>query len=896
MAKRRVFEIARDLGVTSKAILHKCQAEGIDLDNHMSTVSAGLEETITEWFSQGQTITAVETTEPVDLEREHAEATKARRRRGRGKTAAEEPAAETAAEPAAVAEEPAPAEQPEQPPVEEQPPAPPEEPLVEQAPAPAPQPVQAAVPEAPAPAPQEPPAEPAAEPPQAAEPVKPVVMAAGPQVVPRPAVMKGPKVVRVERPEAVESPRRRRPPMARPAGVSGASLASPAPGAAPKKILTAQEEEEEARKTGKKRSPRRRGRGAADGGDKIKEWGNVDLEERSLRLASAGGGLRRHRANVTRASTIGGPNVKTGKVEIAEPISIKGLSEATGIKTAELIKKLMGLGTMATINQVMQTSLAETIVAEYGIELVVQMAHTAQDKLLQAMDARVKSDLVNRAPVVAFLGHVDHGKTSLLDRIRDTAVADGEAGGITQHIGAYRYDKDNLHVVFLDTPGHEAFTAMRARGANMTDVVVLVVAADDGVMPQTAEAISHAKAAGVALVVACNKIDLPGANVQRLMGQLAEHGVTVREWGGDVEMIQTSAVTGKGVPELIELLSLEAEILELKAEEDAPATGFVIESQMDPGRGVVARLLVRNGTLRIGDVLVAGRGFGRVRSMIDSHGRSLREAGPSMPIEVAGLDEIPQAGDRFYVVENIESARNVASEYKEASRSRTLTNASPLTLDNLFSRIEDGAVTEVPMILKADVQGSIEALTGTLGKLSTGEVRVNILHAAVGGISTGDVTLAQASGAIIVGFNVVADSAARALAEEKKIGIRLYRIIYEVVDDIRKLMSEGLKPEIRQETLGRAEVRQVFKISRIGTVAGCIVSEGRVARNAKVRIIRNNVVVSDERTVESLKRHKDDVREARSGTECGIKLLGYDDVKEGDSLEFYQQTEVARSL
>jgi translation initiation factor IF-2 len=476
-------------------------------------------------------------------------------------------------------------------------------------------------------------------------------------------------------------------------------------------------------------------------------------------------------------------------------------------------------------------------------------------------------------------------------------VAAGEAGGITQHMGAYRFDRGNSHVVFLDTPGHEAFTAMRARGANMTDVVVLVVAADDGVMPQTVEAINHAKAAKVPIVVALNKVDVPNANINRATGQLAEYGLQPREWGGSTEVIQTSAVTGQGIDELVETLSLEAELLELKAEVDAPAWGFVVESNMDLGLGPIVRVLVRNGTLKVGDAIIAGGSFGRVRSMTDDKGRPVVEAGPSFAVEVSGLSEVAEAGDKFYAVESVEQARDVAQQRRQQERATQLTTTrQAMSLESLLERITAGQANELALIVKADVQGTLEALLASLGRLGTPEVRLNVLHGAVGGISTGDVTLAEASGAIIAGFNVVPDSAARHLAEQKGVDVRLYRVIYDLIDDVRKALSEGLAPEIHLEVLGHAEIRQTFRISRYGTVAGCYVTDGVIQRNAKLRIIRNNIVVEDERSIESLKRFKDDVREVRNGMECGIKIAGYDDVKEGDVLEVYRQVEVARKL
>jgi translation initiation factor IF-2 len=635
----------------------------------------------------------------------------------------------------------------------------------------------------------------------------------------------------------------------------------------------------------------------AETGEKLKEWRDQDLLERSERIAGAGHAIRRRRL-ASGGAGAAMPGVKSGKVEVEEPITVKSLSAATGIKGAEIIKKLMSLGTMVTINQVISSDLAEAAVVDYGIEMSVVRAKTAEEELMEKLDQREKSEMFTRAPVVTFLGHVDHGKTSLLDRIRQTTVAEGEAGGITQAIGAHRHDMGDQHVVFLDTPGHEAFTAMRARGANMTDVVVLVVAADDGVMPQTIEAINHAKAAEVPIVVALNKIDVPNANVQKALGQLSEYGLQPREWGGNTEVIHTSAVTGEGVDDLVELLSLEAEILELKAETDAPASGYVVEARMDPAQGVLATLLVLNGTLKLGEVLLAGRGLGRVRQIYDDRGAPLDQAGPSTPVAVAGLDEVPEAGDRFFVAEDLDEARSVSQQRREEDRTKSLAAAggAPRSLEELIGKIEDGEVSEIPVVLKADVQGSIEALVGVLIKIGSEETRVNILHTGVGGVSTGDVTLAEASGALIIGFNVVPDPNAQRLAEERGVNIRQYRVIYDIVEDMRRALEEGLAPEIREESLGRAEVRQIFKISRIGTIAGCYVSEGTVQRAAKVRIIRDNVVIEDERNLESLRREKDDAREVRAGLECGVKVAGFDDIKQGDVLEFYRKVEVARTL
>jgi len=892
--------------VTSKAVLEKCRAEGLDIKNHMTTLSAGQEATVREWFTEGQNVSAIEVTEHVDLEAEKARARRSRRRRGAreseaetevGVEVAEEAPAEAEGEPVpegaapvapavaveAVAE-PAVVESP----AEAAPVAAAEAPPAEAAPPAEKPPAAAAAPPAEQPQVEKPPE------PEEAKPPRRTIKPAGPQVVPKPAKLQGPRVVRVVAPDILGP---RPPPRRRPLIPVGAGPTAVGAGRG-KKPAGPEEEEGEGRKKGKRRSPRRRGGGrSADSGEKLHEWRQQDLAERSERLAAAaGGGLRRHRAAFGRRAGPTQPTIPTGRVEVDEPITIKGLSAATGLKASEIIRKLMGIGTIATVNQVLATETAETVMLEFGVELAVRKARTASQEALEQFAAREPGPTSPRAPVVTFLGHVDHGKTSLLDRIRHTAVAAGEAGGITQHMGAYRYDIAGRHVVFLDTPGHEAFTAMRARGANMTDVVVLVVAADDGVMPQTVEALNHALAAKVPIVVALNKIDLPGANPTRVLGQLSEQGLQPREWGGQVEVVRTSAVTGEGIDNLVEILSLEAELLELKAETDAPASGFVIEGEMDPGRGALARLLVLNGTLKVGDVLLAGRGYGTVRQVVDDKGRSVESTGPATPAEVAGLDAVPEAGDRFYVLSGLDRARQAAEERRRQARAEQLAVGPRLTVENLLSRIESGQANEVPLIIKADVQGSIEALVGSLMKLGTHEVKVNVLHAAVGGIGTGDVTLAEAAGAIIIGFNAVPDAAARQLADAKGVDIRLYRVIYDVIDDVRGILEEGLAPEVREETLGRAEVRQVFRISRVGTIAGCHVTDGVVSRNALVRITRSNIVIADDRSLDSLKRFKDDVREVRAGMECGLKVAGYDDVKEGDVLEFYRKVEVARKL
>ncbi|NLF30394.1 MAG: translation initiation factor IF-2 [Planctomycetes bacterium] len=936
MAKR-VFQLAKELDVTSKQVLEKCRAEGLDLKNHMAALSAGLEATIREWFSDDAKLhSAVEVAAAVDLEEAHREAAAQRRRRHQeeveaaaaaGLPAPEAPAdieAPVEVEPTVEAAAPAEVAPPAEAPAEEVPAvAAPEQvaaeeavaeehvepvvpPVESPAPPPAVQAVEAAEPaaEAPVEPPAEAPAEPATTEPapaaaEAAPPAEPAppappkpVMPAGPQVVPRPAQLQGPRVVRVERPDHVPAPRRRPRPAA---DVTPEEPAETAKTGAAHGGRGRQEEEE--RKGGPRRrnSPRRRGGGVAETSERLQEWRDRDLSERRERLAAAaGGGLRRHRATTRRPDEPAAR--RTGPVEVTEPITIKDLSAAMGVKSAELIKKMMAQGQLVTVNQTITAEAAELLAAEYALELTVKRKKSYLEEIDEQLSRREPGELTPRPPVVTFLGHVDHGKTSLLDRIRRAAVVDTESGGITQHIGSYRYESGERVVTFLDTPGHEAFTQMRARGANMTDVVVLVVAADDGVMPQTVEAINHAKAAEVPIIVALNKIDLPNANVQRVLGQLAERDLQPREWGGNTEVIQTSAQTGEGVEALVETLSLEAELLELKADPTAAARGTVIEAEMDSGRGVVARVLVQDGTLRVGDVALAGPGSGRVRQILNDRGQEIQQAGPATPVEVAGLDAVPVAGDRFYVVGDLSRAKEMAEQVRQEQREEKLATKQQITLDNLFDQISAGEVSDLPLIVKADVQGSVEVLVDSLNKLSTGEVRVKILHAAVGGISGSDVLLAEASGAIILGFHVVADAATREMAERLGVEIRLYRIIYELIDAVTAAMKGLLEPEFKEEILGHAEVRDVFKITRVGTIAGCYVTDGTIPRNAKIRVTRGGIVIEDERTLESLKRHKDDAREVRNGMECGMKITGYDDVKVGDLLEAYRSVEVAREL
>ena len=582
-------------------------------------------------------------------------------------------------------------------------------------------------------------------------------------------------------------------------------------------------------------------------------------------------------------------------VNVPETITVAELAHAMAVKSAEVIKLLMGMGQMVTINQVLDQDTAMIIVEEMG-----HRAHAAKldDPDLDLVGAEGHdAELLPRPPVVTVMGHVDHGKTSLLDKIRTAKVASGEAGGITQHIGAYHVETPRGMITFLDTPGHEAFTAMRARGAKATDIVILVVAADDGVMPQTKEAIHHAIAGGVPLVVAINKIDKPEANPERVKTELVAEQVVPEEYGGDVPFVPVSAKSGEGIDALLENVLLQAEILELKAPKDAPAQGLVIEARLDKGKGAVATVLVQSGTLKRGDMLLAGSTFGRVRAMLDENGKPCNEAGPSIPVEIQGLAEVPAAGETVQVVPDERKAREIALFRQGKFRDVKLAKQQAVKLETMMENMGEGAIEAklLPLIIKADVQGSQEALSQSLLKLSTPEVKVQIVHAAVGGITETDVNLAVASKAVIIGFNSRADAAARKLAENNGVDIRYHNIIYDAVDEVKLALSGMLTPDKKEEITGLVEIRQVFLVSKVGAIAGCLVVDGIVKRTSSVRLLRDNVVIwSGE--LDSLKRFKDDAKEVRAGVECGLSLKGYNDIKEGDQLEVFEVTEVARSL
>ncbi len=576
-----------------------------------------------------------------------------------------------------------------------------------------------------------------------------------------------------------------------------------------------------------------------------------------------------------------------------ELISVKSLAEKTGKPVADILKKLLLLGMMCTINSEIDFDTAQLICNEFRIELEYKLDKTAEDVLDEGDQMDTEENLQPRPPIVTVMGHVDHGKTSLLDAIRMTRVTEHEAGGITQHIGAYTIEHNDRKITFLDTPGHEAFTAMRARGAQVTDIAILVVAADDGVMPQTVEAINHAKAAGVPIIVAINKIDKAGANTERIKQELTEHGLLAEEWGGETIMAPVSAITKEGIENLLEMILLVADVQEFKANPNRLAKGTIVEAKLDKGRGPVATVLVQNGTLRVSDMIVAGVAYGRVRAMTDDMGNRVDEAYPSQPVEVVGFSEVPIAGDILHAVEQDKLTRQVAEERKDKQKADQLKSLSKVSLEDLFSQVEAGNVQDLNIVIKADVQGSVEAVKQALEKLSNSEVRVKVIHAGVGAIKAMDVMLASASNAIIIGFNVRPDTIARAEAEKEKVEIRLYRIIYKAIEDLQLAIKGMLAPEFKEVVLGHAEVRNIFTVSSIGTIAGSYVTDGKLVRNSTVRLLRDNVVVH-EGMMASLKRFKDDVKEVASGYECGITLKNYNDIKEGDVIEAFEMQEIAR--
>jgi translation initiation factor IF-2 len=667
--------------------------------------------------------------------------------------------------------------------------------------------------------------------------------------------------------------------------------------ARPKRLHTAPvAADEQKRKTTRGRLDRNPN--APDRGKK-RRGHNLSLSD--LEANEAGGGRRRGRKKANRVHeehSKHGFEMPTERkmkdVELADMISVAGLAQQMSVKTGEVIKQLMKMGVMATINQMIDQDTAILLVEEMGHNIKLVSADALEDSLEETLSLH-EGTLEPRAPVVTVMGHVDHGKTSLLDYIRKSKVASGEAGGITQHIGAYHVETEKGMISFLDTPGHAAFTAMRARGAKSTDIVILVVAADDGVMPQTEEAVQHAKAAGVPIIVAVNKMDKEGADPERVKNELSGKQVIPEEWGGDTQFVPVSAITGEGVDALLDAVLLQSELLELTAARDVPAQGLVIESRLDKGRGSIASILVQSGTLRQGDIVLAGLQYGRVRAMLDEDGNPIKEAGPSIPVEILGLDGTPDAGDQFAAVESEKRARELATSRQEKTREAKMQRQQAAKLDNMFESMTAGEKKTLNVVVKTDVRGSLEAIQSALMDLGNDEVQVNIVSGGVGGIAESDVTLALTSEAVMFGFNVRADSSARRLVESEEIDLRYYNVIYDLIDDVKAALSGMLPPELREEIVGIAEVREVFTSPKFGLIAGCMVVEGTVHRAMPIRVLRDNVVIY-EGELESLRRFKDEANEVRNGTECGIGVKNYNDVQAGDSIEVFEVKEIARSL
>jgi len=946
-AKVRVSQLAKELGVASKDIITRCAIEGIDdVKQPQSTVSAGLAESIREWFpGAGGVAVAVEiVVKPVAVKQQAVEeqpgTPAAKAKRGTAKVVeppapvvvkprVEKPVAMSAVDavdaPAIHSSAPVESNVIDQPaavtakahviPQTQHTPNQPDSAAVVAKIAPAivrsghidggavthpttPPPIRTPV--------LKPGPPPVFNVPTRPKDVRPV----GPRLEqPLKSLMSGPKLIRVEQPENLPAPRPRTgPPMSRGprfgGGGAGAGAGTGA-GASPMDRNLGPN----ARRGGPPQRRAKAGEGARPreegAATSTEPWRAQDLADRDSRLSRATGFMRNHkrtpdkRGMMPTQKQVGPPS---GPVKIAEPIHIKELSAATGVKASDILKKLFLKGTVATINGVITADQALETMLEFDVELKIEEAKSVNEIIEAGFKERIRTDERSRSPVVTIMGHVDHGKTSLLDRIRNTNVAAGEAGGITQATRAFQTpvkagDNDRV-VTFIDTPGHEAFTHMRSRGAKVTDIVVLVVAADDGVMPQTIESINHAKAAGVPIVVALNKIDKREAtenNIQRIYGQLAANGLNPVPWGGQTEVMKTSATDGTGIQELLDVLDYQAELLGLKADFSGVAQGTVLEAQVEEGRGPVARLIVQEGMLKRGDFVVIGRAYGRIRDLVNDRGQRVDEAGPSTPVAISGIDLLPDAGDSFFCTKSVKEAEAAASERRRIERERELA-APKITLDNIFEHMGKSQVKELALVVKADVQGSAEALRAELSKIKTEEVAVSVKHCAVGGINESDVALASATNAIIVGFNVTSSGKARSLAEQKKVEIRLYEVIYELVDDVTKATSGLLAPEVRLEVLGHAEVREVFKISKVGMIAGCYVTDGVIERNAQIRVTRSGIVVEKDRRLEQLKRFKDDAKEVRSGNECGMKIVGYDDIKEGDVLECYRTTTVSRSL
>jgi translation initiation factor IF-2 len=931
----RVHILAKALNVTSKDILAKCQAEGIAVKNHMSTLGAGLEATIREWFSEGAHTTTVEKTRRVDLEKARKKRKKASKKAAPAKPKEEVPAEELATTAVADQRVSARAEGAESGRVEsgrvesgsatavaepetkthDREDVPATATAVESAPAQEDADVGAPASTAETTGPAEevtaddvsavdvaaeaPSAAPKEEAP--AEPEAPLAPA-GPQNVPAPAKLSGPRVVRYEAPEEYAIPRRG----PRKRNELDADFAGQTPVVAD---LSGDSSRTKGRRRGggggEGKSGRRGGRQSSrsylDSGEKLREWNDQDLAERRARLRGATG-----RRTVSRraASRKGGgqsltPAAPITEAQVEEPIMVKQLCSAIGVPFQKMFPVLhREHNLMLTPTSTIHKDVAEVLALHFGVELTVVEAKTALDKLKEEHDALPRENLKRRPPIVTVLGHVDHGKTSLLDYIRRARVAKHEDGGITQHISSYHFKKGDVAVTFLDTPGHEAFTALRARGAQLTDVVVLVVAADDGVMPQTVEAINHAKAAQVPVVVALNKIDLGEQNVTRIYTQLVEHGLTPSgDWGGETDVIHTSAATGQGVDELLEHLSTLADVHEYRADPTVPASGTVVEAESRQGVGPVLQVIMREGTLKVGDMVVCGNSFGKVRAIRDDTGKSIRKIGPAMPAELWGMNEVPASGDRFYQVDNMQRAKEIADQVSDLRRIDARASIKKArSLDDLVKQRSEADVSELNVIIKADVDGSVNVLESTLARFPDDEVKLTVLHSGIGAVTDSDVHLADASNAIIIAYRVTAPGKTRRLAEEHGVDIRSYKVIYDVTDDIKKALEGLLTPDEVVEPRGTAEVREVFRITKVGLVAGSYVREGVIGSNHLARVTREGSIIRDNCKFDSLKRFKDDAKEVRSGMECGIRLEGFDDLKVGDIIESFEIVKVARTF
>ena len=934
LKKIRITQVAKELGIPTKDIIEKCISEGVEgVTSPQASISVGLAESIKEWFGGSATLTGTETAQHVDVagirERVQKAAPKSKKKAGAADSVSTVVVEETLSAVAPVVQSDigpsghashaghaghaasiAPAIQAKSAaamPLSKQDIAP----AISDSPRLTPMKSSGDGPHAVVAAPRVAPVTPH----KIVMPVAPVeppkIIIPAPMNVPtrptrsRPSAellqqpgktsLAGPKVIRVEVADNIAAPRPRSP-----MGF-GTGIRPPIGGRGPTTGTGAGD-------------PTRRGpsgpaskRRPADAGrtgraDQAREgFRPKDLEERTNRIAGADGFFRKHRTATHRPlspqnrSTISKPQ---GPVRVPDPVSVKELSELTGVKVSEIMKKSLLAGNPITINSALNGDQAIEVMMNFGIEVEIVEAKTASDEIEERFAARERVDERTRPPVVTILGHVDHGKTTLLDRIRATNIAEGEAGGITQSTRAFQVSvqagEQMRMITFIDTPGHEAFTAMRARGAKVTDIVVLVIDAVDGVMPQTIESINHAKAAKVSVIVALNKIDRPEfneQNLQRIYGQLAGHELNPVPWGGNVEVALVSALKGTGLPELLETIALQADVLELKADWGGHAQGTVLEARMEEGRGSVAQLLVQEGTLKRGDFVVVGRAFGRVRDIVNDRAERVTSADPTAPIVISGIDMLPDAGDKFYVVESLAAAEEAARERRAFERDREL-SAPKVTLDNIFEAMAKSKKKELPLVVKGDVQGSVETLKVVLGRIKAEDVSISIKHAGVGGINESDIELAATTGAVVVGFNVTTSAKARKLAEVRKIDVRLYDIIYQLTEDMDKAVRGLLEPEIRLQVLGHADVRAVFKITKVGAIAGCYVTDGVIERNAQIRVTRDGIVVEKDRRLEQLKRFKEDAKEVRAGNECGMKINGYDDIREGDVLECYRTTTV----